>query len=64
MVLKTTYKVPGITDTLSYMLAYRNKHDLSENHSSMIQMSSKVFSISVCEKQFFFTKGVDLSRWR
>ena len=37
--------------TLSYMHVFRNTHDLSEKHSSMIQISSKVFSLSVCEKQ-------------
>ena len=36
------------------MHVHRNKHDLSENHSSMIQMSLKVFSTSVFEKQRFF----------
>ena len=47
MVLKTTYKAPCITG----MHVFRNTHDLSEKHSSMIQISSKVFSLSVCEKQ-------------
>lgn len=81
MALKTTYKAPGITCTCTstfkpflYMHVYRNKHDLSENHSCMIQISSKVFSIRVCKKSqkpgsYFFTKGgwlvtvgVDVSR--
>ena len=55
MVLKTTYKAPCITGTSTFkpfhICMLRNTHNLSENHSSMIQISSKVFSISVCEKQ-------------
>ena len=57
MVLKPTYKASGITGTYMFNpFIYACVSELSKNHSGMIQISSKVFSISVCEnKTFSFT---------
>ena len=58
-VLKMTYKTPGtcIIGTCTCMftgfhifMCLGNKYNLSENHSCIIQIISKVFNIRECEK--------------
>ena len=55
MALKTTYKAPGITGTSTFKPFYIYMcigiNTICLKITSMIQISSKVFSISECKKQ-------------